>query len=498
MGLSEKIMKFPESGRGSDMIVWVAGGESIMSHDKADEPVKRKAAECAWYLLATLYGVPERGDLELQTRNRVAWNRLMAAQLDDTVISALHANGHPADELKSLSSQELSGVREAFDQRNDAGSQVSFPDLGNSLVIDFSNLEFEKPFLTQGFLFVGAVYLSGAKFTKGASFKRATFGGDLHCIGATFKVDCDFECATFNGMAYFDSAAVDLAKFTGATFNEAGYFQRTDFNGVADFGLVTFNSYVNFEVKIFNFDVNFYCATFHDDASFKGATFNEAAEFYGAIFNDRTNFEKAAFRNEAGFVNATFKDESSFRAATFNKCPPRFFGATLHEGTSWDRVGWPPNPSTAKDAEKFVHAYERLKLEMDRLRKHEDELNFFALEMQSRRVRDGILKGLPIALYGVLCDFGRNYVRPIYGLLITILIGFFFFWPHFHVAGWDKGIALSSANTFAIFGFLKEFAPGSLAGLPDLLIGVSAVQTVVGTILLFLLGLAVRNRFRMK
>jgi hypothetical protein len=105
---------------------------------------------------------------------------------------------------------------------------------------------------------------------------------------------------------------------------------------------------------------------------------------------------------------------------------------------------------------------------MDRLRKHEDELNFFALEMQARRVRDGILKGLPIALYGVLCDYGRNYVSPIYGLLITVLIGFFFFLPHFHAVGWDKGIALSAANTFAIFGFLKEFAPGLLATLtPD-------------------------------
>jgi hypothetical protein len=470
----------------------------MMSHDKADEPVKGKAAECAWYLLATLYGVPERDDPELQTRNRVAWNRLMAAQLDDTVLNALQANGHPADELKSLSSQELSSIREAFGQRNDAGREVSFPDLGNSLVIDFSNLEFEKPFSAQGFLFVGAVYLSGVSFTKGASFKQATFGGDLHCIGATFEVDSDFECATFNGMVYFDSAAVDRVKFVRATFNEAGYFQRTAFNGVVDFGWATFNSYVNFEGTIFNFYVNFYGATFNDDTNFEGATFNEAAEFYGATFNDSTNFEKAAFQNESGFVNATFKDETSFRAARFKKWPPRFFGATLHEGTSWDRVVWPPNPNTAKDAEKFVHTYERLKLEMDRLRKHEDELNFFALEMQSRRVRDGILKGLPIALYGVLCDYGRNYVTPICGLLITILTGFFFFWPHFHVEGWDKGIALSAANTFAIFGFLKEFAPGSLARLPHLLIGVSAVQTVVGTILLFLLGLAVRNRFRMK
>jgi hypothetical protein len=41
-----------------------------------------------------------------------------------------------------------------------------------------------------------------------------------------------------------------------------------------------------------------------------------------------------------------------------------------------------------------------LKLEVDRLKKHEDELNFFALELQSRRVEQGLVRGLPIALMG--------------------------------------------------------------------------------------------------
>jgi hypothetical protein len=36
------------------------------------------------------------------------------------------------------------------------------------------------------------------------------------------------------------------------------------------------------------------------------------------------------------------------------------------------------------EAKEFIRAYERLKLEMDRLKKHEDELDFFAREMQCR------------------------------------------------------------------------------------------------------------------
>jgi hypothetical protein len=79
---------------------------------------------------------------------------------------------------------------------------------------------------------------------------------------------------------------------------------------------------------------------------------------------------------------------------------PEFFGAVLHEGTVWRGVQW-PTPKTAAEAGPFIDAYERLKLEMDRLKKHEDELNFFALELRSRRV---MLAGLFSAVYSPLYE----------------------------------------------------------------------------------------------
>jgi hypothetical protein len=51
--------------------------------DAAEQtPPKIKAEDNPWYLLATLYGVPERGDQELKDKNRRAWNRYFAANLD--------------------------------------------------------------------------------------------------------------------------------------------------------------------------------------------------------------------------------------------------------------------------------------------------------------------------------------------------------------------------------------------------------------------------------
>ena len=66
---------------------------------------------------------------------------------------------------------------------------------------------------------------------------------------------------------------------------------------------------------------------------------------------------------------------------------------------------------------------------------------------------------------------------------------------HFGLACNYKALGLSIANTFALFGFQKYFSPEAY---PNWVIVVSGIQTVFGSILLFLLGLGIRNRFRMK
>lgn len=220
------------------------------------------------------------------------------------------------------------------------------------------------------------------------------------------------------------------------------------------------------------------------------------------------------------------KSETSFEAATFSHQPPRFFGAKLHEGTSWLGVNW-PDPTKNSTIEMFVRAYERLKLEMDRLRKHEDEINFFARELQCRRMIEGDWKpvselrlfgrvfevppltipalpwfgipvrtfvvhrptfGLAIWFYGLLCDYGRSFVRPLLWLLFVVVVG-----------ALVEPFYLSLASTLGAFGFRRELvSPHDLAKLTSFFRVFSGLQTIIGTVLLFLFGLAIRNRFRMK
>ncbi|HXW73050.1 MAG TPA: hypothetical protein VEK34_16775 [Methylocella sp.] len=189
--------------------------------------------------------------------------------------------------------------------------------------------------------------------------------------------------------------------------------------------------------------------------------------------------------------------ETFFERAQFKKSPPKFFGATLHEGTVWPDLKTWPLPKTKDEAGDFIRAYERLKLEMDRLKKHEDELNFFALELQSRRISQGIWKGFPILIYGALSDYGRSYIRPLITLGVVAAIGAIAF-SYFAARPILEAIGLSCANTLNVFGFRKDFFDLAKMDLGPWLDVIAAIQTILGAILLFLVGLGIRNKFRMK
>ena len=214
-----------------------------------------------------------------------------------------------------------------------------------------------------------------------------------------------------------------MANFRGATFSGRTYFNGATFSGLANFGGAAFSDYVGF-----------------GDATFSG----------------RAEFRNVTFGETSTFVNAEMKGETSFEGATFKTEPPEFFDAKLHQGTVWRGIRWPPKPKEKREAEQFIDAYACLKLEMDRLKKHEDELDFFALELQSRRVLLGPWRGLPIGLYGVLSDYGRSYVLPLCALLVVAAIGAVVFW-YFERARHGEAFGLSAANTFNVFGFRKDF-----------------------------------------
>jgi hypothetical protein len=516
---------------------------SAMANQTSEKP-KGEPDDNPWYLLATLYGRPRIGvDFDLKAKNRVAWNRYMARSIPEEVREQLIKEGrYSIEELTPFLPEELRAVEKFFAERSRSAAGAGITNL-NRDQIDFSGLAFDSLFL-QGFIFPSPCLFSNATFSSVAHFAHTIFSDQANFEDVTFSQRTSFHGATFS----------ERTSFHGATFSRLAEFTGTTFSLFARFGRATFSDGANFEGATFSSGVDFAPTTFSGWALFTGATFSGNVSFEDVTFSGNASFARATFQSRASFVNAEMKSQTWFEAATFSSEPPLFFGAKLHEGTVWRDVDWPDPPSDAVKASEFVDAYERLKLEMDRLKKHEDELDFFACELRSRRVQCGDWKpirelrffgrtipiptleiprttikprchklfgrsftlpsltiraltielrrpasGLAIALYGFLCDFGRSYVRPLAILIATIVLGIFPFWAHFGLSKLGQASGLSLANTFGVLGIRKDFIePNVIAGLPGVLKLVGGLQTIAGIVLIFFFSLALRNRFRMK
>ena len=415
---------------------------------------KFKAEDNPWYLLATLYGVPGNLQDERWDRNRRAWNQYFAANLDfETRAQLVKEKGYCEAELTPFSEAELRDIKSSFAERSKGSKwHIELP-----AIIDFSNVRFDEKTYFSHHIFTECRF-TGADFSDPADFRNSVFLKGVNFDSVNFRDEVSFIRATFSS----------FAEFGDATFSRAATFEQATFRGGALFVPVTFAGPV----------------------SFRSAAFFNEARF------------TATFKREAEFINAKMQDKTWFEGTVFKTVPPEFFGAELHEGTVWPgREAW-PIPKEKDKAKGFIHAYERLKLEMDRLKKHEDELDFFTLELQSRRVlQESVLKGsgLPIQIYGLVSDYGRSYARPLYGLIAVAAFGtLMLLLSDVLLVPWQS-LGMSVANTLNVFGFRKDlFDPHLFENLPAPLKILATLQTILGAILLFLFGLGVRNKFRMK
>jgi Pentapeptide repeats (9 copies) len=599
-----------------------------------EKPPLRPANDNPWYCLATLYGeqavkgYPAKGyfdidDLDLAAKNRVAWNRWMAAGLSDDERAKLVKKGFPEAELVPLTPAEKSAFCNDFASR--AGrAKMSLPEPTD--VVDFTRTHFDNLVFLDGFLYVAdanfnsatfsgradfrsatfsgradfgsatfsgradfgsatfcgdatfrsatfsdradfesakfsrdadfgsatfsgraefasATFSSGdfrsATFSNDAHFASATFSGNAHFESATFSFGATFESATFSGDAHFGSATFSFdttfgsakfscdANFWSATFSRSTGFIRATFSGFTTFGLAKFSGFATLGLATFSSDVHFASATFSGDANFYSATFLAEADFRSAIFSKNTDFGSATFSEDASFESATFSGYADFELVTFSKKAvfinagfaantvfgharfgtrvPDFRGAKMHEATEWHGVSWPPAPKDKDAAQAQVYGYERLRQEMERLNKHEDEQFFFGKELRARRglVRHWSGAWLLNYLYEASSSYGQSVARPLFWLFGLLAIGAAFFAgaPVFNGTRIPipRAAGVSFANIFSFLPIKREIMTAEMiAGLSSAAQIVGVVQSLLGVVLLFLLGLALRSRFRMR
>jgi hypothetical protein len=164
----------------------------------------------------------------------------------------------------------------------------------------------------------------------------------------------------------------------------------------------------------------------------------------------------------------------------------------MHEATEWHGVVWPESPS--KDsAQEQVCAYERLKLEMERLKKHDDEQMFFRKELRARGGLSPILSsaGLLNVIYRVTSNYGNSVALPMIWLLVVFVFGaaIFAFLPlplqpcNLMFMSVELAARISFANIFSFLPDKREImTPEVLACWSSTARIVSAVQSLSGAV----------------
>ena len=424
-------------------------------------PMLKDARRNFWYVLMTVAGeqAPDaRGDRYDEDRhagNRRYFNGWMAQTLsDEDKRKLIDAKRATEEDLAPLKEDEKTEIQRAFTDRRLEPRPID-PDVARPDVLPFAlaDSEITEVLICRGFVFSGDALFQNTSFSGDACFRDATFLGKTH---------------------FHD------ARFRNASFEDDASFQN---------------------------------ATFSGDATFQNARFRNA-DFQNAAFSGDAAFQNATFSGDANFSDATFKGKTTLVHTGFENWPPKFFNAALHEDTDFTDVGWPAVPKNPKDATNHRRRYERLKQLMDSQKKFFDEHRFHRLALHCREVEDGwrSFSGVGSRLFRYMSDYGWSIGRPLCGLMITFLCGWvliFIAEYHAFLTGaraalpdpelelW-QALGLSFSNTFSLLGLGRTFFQEELTGLTPTSEIVSGVQFFLGPLFLFLLGLALRNRFRIR
>ncbi|MEP2942260.1 MAG: pentapeptide repeat-containing protein [Hyphomicrobiales bacterium] len=374
----------------------------------------------------------------------------------------------------------------------------------------------------------------GIHFPCSVSFTGAKFGGyGVSFDGARFEDgSVSFNGATFgDGHVWFDGATFGKGNvsFEGITFGKGDVsFKRVKFGE----GNVWFDDF-----------------TFGDgNISFKDATFGEGNVWFIKVtltkasvsfediavagnlfvrnisFPKEANFQRASVKGTADFSENTFHEVPDFRDTVFARPPEVARMEVLPYAFTFMTPWW---KGEYDEAAKF----RKLKAMALASNDHEKDGEFFAYEMLAKRGDDKDNKSFldrfiqsPFDLlinwfYFTLSNFGQSYLRPLVCLLISLVV---FIAPYFWMV--RSFLPTSEALWFGFDHSWRNFMPllNSLfrfAYRPenhetpyeksynaliahettiDCLITLGIAQNFIGLILLFLLLLGLRNKFRLK
>jgi uncharacterized protein YjbI with pentapeptide repeats len=370
------------------------------------------------------------------------------------------------------------------------------------------------------------------KFTEALTALRAPSPEQLACLRDVAAVPNSGEILDLSNILICHPDTGAPIDWTHSHFPDVT-FKRAVFVGNARFWLVTFAGEANFTEATFAGEVNFMWARFTAEAQFGGAMFTAEAGFLLATFTGEAQFLQATFTGEADFQHteflgitifrkAKFTGVAIFHAARFSKtvsfrwsdwgAVPDFKGTAWKDGVAVDdfhqlQTGLITGKidlrqQSTSDPASHLQALRKMARDAD---DRPRELDYFALELQARYQGKGAwAKRFLVSLYGWFSDYGRGVFLPLRGLVELCLLSMLCYWVLADRGWrvWDNALLLSLLNALPPLGASSAVRESSLEALygsdiPTLVGFIAVGEGIVGLILLFLIALGLRNRFRL-
>ena len=341
--------------------------------------------------------------------------------------------------------------------------------------IDLSRHEVKDDLNCDGFIFRGEVDFSGATFHKSVSFK-----------GAEFSRDVSMSSAGFGG-----SFSASHAHFYIATFD------HTQFSGSTKLNFATFLHPVDFSH-----------ARFRDDLKIINSEFHSTLQLIESDFHGKTSFSWTKFDGGLGLAKTTFQDNTAFLGSQIKlsldlsnskftvvpylqlaELPPQI---SLH-GMTIDR-----SRGYTQDDEALLCKLREL---ASSTRDHDREQYFFAHEVRAARMDQNVAEQIPGYLYEWCSNFGRSVWRPVFGLL-GIWLASAVFYIRFAETGFTYPLSEQAlghgfqTSASLLLPFLAASRHQPHHQIDGWLAALAFVEGLLGLVMIFLIGLALRNRFR--
>jgi hypothetical protein len=317
---------------------------------------------------------------------------------------------------------------------------------GISHCLDFVKQNFEK-LDCENFVFLYPTIFSNAEFSECAFFTRTTFLDFVNFGMTKFLGIADFGCVEFKKDSYFSKAHFfDTARFDCVKFLDTAEFDSVSFSGEVTFSKAHFFKKANFQLAQFENSSLFANTNFNQMAVFTNTEFRMQSIFLNAEFRDHSDFENVIFNNVGHFEGAYFLQLfPAFRGCKIDSTRLEFYDDSHfpQDDFSEDAI---KNISFLKrlsdehgqkDQALHFNAMElraRRKSLCESLKPHSHQdaellkshMNWRVWVRFSNFFRDDFWFCVFTWLYEKVSDFGRSFMRPLVLLVCLMVISYLF------------------------------------------------------------------------